>query len=232
MYHLFYISETFNSIQGEGNCAGALSFFVRFQHCNLTCSWCDSKFSWGENENIKPQTAEQVTALIQSSNSPNVILTGGEPALYQLDKLVVEGKKFHVETNGSLIPTEPLDTTLPDGYKIHREAMDKEVIKHFNWVVSPKMQNAGQQLDKKAMQYWTSKDWCIFKFIIQNATDIDEVDAVVNEFAIPKQKVYLGLEGCTRESQLQPELVDKITARGYNFSPRLHVMLWGAKRMK
>ncbi len=228
----FYISESFNSIQGEGNCAGALSFFVRFQYCNLTCSWCDSKFSWGENKNLQAQTPEQVKELIQASSSPNIILTGGEPTLYQLDQLVVEGKKYHIETNGTIIPTESLETNLDDGYKIERAAMDENIIKNFNWVVSPKMSNAKQELNERAMQYWASKNYCVFKFIISNSDDIKEINETVKQFAIPKEKVYLGIEGVTKESQLNANLVDEIIVNGYNFSPRLHVLLWGNKRKK
>lgn len=229
---VYYISETFDSIQGEGNCAGALSFFLRFQHCNLTCSWCDSKFTWNKKESLEAFSTEQVRDLIQASKSPNVILTGGEPCLYQLDELSMQGKKTHVETNGTLIPTEALDLILPDGSHFQREAMNEAIISQFNWVVSPKMANAKQQLNEKAMLYWASKSWCIFKFIIQNETDLQEVEIIVNQFYLDKNKIFIGLEGNTLESQLKPELVDAIMAQGYNYSPRLHVLLWGNKRKK
>ncbi len=228
----YYISESFDSIQGEGNCAGALSFFLRFQYCNLTCSWCDSKFTWGKKEGIQAVSEDEVKAMIQSSASPNVILTGGEPVLYALDKLVVDGKKLHVETNGTIIPTEPLSIQLPDGTHFEREAMDEAVVSQFNWVVSPKMCNAKQKLNDEAMRYWAGKSWCVFKFIVQGEQDIAEVDEVVKFYGIDKTKVYLGLEGNTLESQLQPKLVDAIMTAGYNYSPRLHILLWGNERKK
>ncbi|MDR3706403.1 MAG: 7-carboxy-7-deazaguanine synthase QueE [Paludibacteraceae bacterium] len=228
----YYIAETFESIQGEGNCAGAKSLFLRFQHCNLTCSWCDTKFTWHKNKTLEASTREQVLAIINKSASPNVIFTGGEPTLYPLDALVVEGKRFHVETNGTIIPTEPLNITLADGSRFQREAMNEAVIRQFNWVISPKMNNANQTLDEKVLHYWAEKDWCIFKFIIQNSNDLTEVDKLVNRFNLDKKRVYIGLEGCTLESQLKPDLVDELMERGYNYSPRLHVLLWGAKRKK
>ncbi len=110
--------------------------------------------------------------------------------------------------------------------------MDEEIIKHFNWVVSPKLSNARQKLDEQSLAWWVAKPFCIFKFVVRNTSDLDEVEEVVNRFRINKLKVYIGLEGQTLESQLQPTLVDEIISRGYNFSPRLHVMLWGAKRGK
>lgn len=230
--NLYYISETFDSIQGEGNCAGALSFFLRFQHCNLTCSWCDTKYTWNKKTDLQPQTIEEVKAIIAQSSSPNVIFTGGEPCLYRLDLLAEESKTYHVETNGTLLPTEALDIILPDGTQFQREAMDEAVISKFNWVVSPKMGNAKQQVDEKSLIYWATKSYCIFKFIIQNEEDITEVDSIVKKFNINTNKIYLGLEGNSLESQIKPELVDSIIAKRYNFSPRLHVLLWGKERKK
>ena len=49
---------------------------------------------------------------------------------------------------------------------------------------------------------------------------------------IDNQKVYIGLEGYNLQSQLQPDLVDEIVNQGFNFSPRLHIMLWGIQRGK
>ncbi len=75
MNPLFYLSETFESIQGEGNYAGAYSFFVRFQHCNLKCSWCDSKFAWGENERVTIVSETELKTSIEVSNAPHVIFS-------------------------------------------------------------------------------------------------------------------------------------------------------------
>lgn len=229
---VFYIAETFESIQGEGNCAGANSLFIRFQHCNLTCSWCDTKFTWNRNPKLEAQAANQIKDLISEAQAPNVIFTGGEPTLYALDKLVVPGKRYHVETNGTIIPTDSLKLSLPDRTLFERDAMDESIISEFNWVISPKMSNANQLLNEKTLCYWIEKPWCIFKFIIQNSEDLAEVHQLATKLGIAKHRVYIGLEGCTPASQLKPELVDEIRALGYNFSPRLHVLLWGAKRKK
>jgi hypothetical protein len=99
-------------------------------------------------------------------------------------------------------------------------------------VVSPKLSNAKQVLNEKAMQYWASKNWCIFKFIIQNSQDLAEIENIITKLGIQKERVYVGLEGCTLESQIKPDLADELMAKGFNFSPRLHVILWGAKRKK
>ena len=230
---IYYLSEHFVSIQGEGNCAGLNSLFLRFHFCNLTCTWCDTKYTWFEDSGkFLPYSSEELKALISTHNTRQVILTGGEPTLYRLDKLVVPGKKYHVESNGVFIPTEPLAITIADGTAFIREGMDESVICHFNWVISPKLSNARQQINAHSLSYWAKKDYCIFKFIIRGESDLDEIESALKRFNIAGNKVYVGLEGQNLESQLKPVLVDEIIRRGLNFSPRLHVMLWGASRGK
>jgi len=230
---VFYLSEHFVSLQGEGNCAGLNSLFLRFHFCNLTCTWCDTKYTWvAASGQFQPYTSATLKALISAHHTEQVILTGGEPTLYRLDNLVVPGKKYHVESNGVFIPTAPLAVTIADGTAFRRERMDESVISHFNWVISPKLSNARQQINGQSLSFWAAKDYCIFKFIIRNEADLDEIESILKRFNIAGNKVYVGLEGQSLESQLKPALVDEIVSRGFNFSPRLHVMLWGAGRGK
>ena len=144
----------------------------------------------------------------------------------------MEGKKFHVETNGSIIPTEQLDMVLKDSTLFQREAMQQSIIEQFNWVVSPKLSNSYQEFSDETFQYWVNQSFCIFKFIARDKADLEEIDELRNRFKVSKNRVYIALEGYTLNSQLQPEIVDEIVKMGYNYSPRLHVMLWGTKRGK
>jgi organic radical activating enzyme len=230
--NIYFVSEYFESIQGEGNYAGVNSLFIRFHFCNLTCTWCDTKYTWlGDHRESKQLTEIEIKRIISNSACDHIIFTGGEPALYSLDKLIEPDKKYHVETNGTIIPTEPLETAFKD-VTIARNGMDYNIIKNFNWVVSPKLSNSRQKINEQSLKYWTDKEFCIFKFIVRNNSDLVEVEEVQQKFGIPKNKIYIGLEGQTLESQLKPDLVDEIIKSGFHFSPRLHVMLWGAKRGK
>jgi organic radical activating enzyme len=227
----YYVSEIFESIQGEGNYAGVYALFIRFHFCNLSCNWCDTKYTWLEKSgNFKLYDAEEIKNIIAAAKPHHIIFTGGEPTFYRLDKLVVDNKKFHVETNGTCIPTEKLEIELKDKTHIQREAMAFEIIKNFNWVVSPKLGNSYQTFDQSKFNYWPNNDFSIFKFIVRSDIDIDEVDQFVDTFKINKHKVYIGIEGVSLHSQLQPNLVEEIIKRAYNYSPRLHVMLWGNEK--
>ena len=229
----YNISEYFESIQGEGNFSGVKSLFIRLQYCNLTCSWCDTKYSWNKSSgNFNQYSSNDINEIIRSSKSYHVIFTGGEPTLYRLDLLTNENRKYHVESNGTIIPVMPLRITLPDGSLFSREAMDEKVISGFNWVISPKLSNSRQKINPESIEFWAGKDWGIFKFIARTKSDIDEIDSFINKYSIDKTRVYIGIEGTSRESQLNPDLADEIISGGFNFSPRLHVLLWGDVRGK
>ena len=92
----YFVSEIFRSIQGEGNYAGVNCLFIRFQFCNLTCSWCDTKYTWlRKSGTFKEYSKEELRKVIEDSPCHHIIFTGGEPTLYRLDELAVTGKKFH-----------------------------------------------------------------------------------------------------------------------------------------
>lgn len=104
---MFSVVEKFISINGEGAHAGELAAFIRFQGCNLKCSFCDTK--WANSSLTETQffTAEELTNWVCDKNVDNVTLTGGEPLLqeniYELIALLTEkGKRVEIETNGSV----------------------------------------------------------------------------------------------------------------------------------
>jgi len=229
----YYVSEIFESIQGEGNFSGVYCLFVRFHFCNLSCTWCDTKYTWTEKSgHFSKYSSDELKEIISNSKCFHIIFTGGEPTFYRLDKLFVTNKKFHIETNGTLIPIEKIEIEMKDGTIANRDAMDKNIIDHFNWVVSPKLSNSRQEFNENSMKFWAKQDYNIFKFIIKSIIDIEEIENLLMKFNIERQKVYLGIEGSTLKSQLQPELVESILKAGFNFSPRLHIMLWGKRRRK
>ncbi len=95
------IVEIFHSVQGEGYHSGVPSIFVRFGRCNLKCSWCDTDFEEYENKDLIDIVRE-----IEKFNCKNIIFTGGEPALQDLEpiikKLRPKGYQFSIETNGTI----------------------------------------------------------------------------------------------------------------------------------
>lgn len=103
----FNVIEKFLSINGEGIRSGQLTTFVRFRGCNLACKYCDSKYTWGEVEDVEVMTEQEIVDYCKKNGSINVTLAGGEP-MYQkgivnLVKLLCEnGFSVEIETNGSI----------------------------------------------------------------------------------------------------------------------------------
>ena len=97
------VMEHFLSIQGEGYHTGLASYFIRIGGCDVGCHWCDVKESWNPERHPSMLVDELIELIPEHINT--IILTGGEPTLYNLDyltsKLKKKGKKIHLETSGT-----------------------------------------------------------------------------------------------------------------------------------
>ncbi len=101
------VVETFVSINGEGTRAGELAVFVRFQGCNLCCSYCDTGWANEADCPYEEKTSEEILESVLAAGVKNVTLTGGEPLLQKdikiLIKLLLEaGLRVEIETNGTV----------------------------------------------------------------------------------------------------------------------------------
>jgi len=96
--------EEFFSIQGEGFHAGKAAWFIRLGGCDVGCNWCDTKFAW--DPALHPMIITDL--LIKnavSSGADSVVVTGGEPLMWNLDYLCSGLKENQIstfiETSGS-----------------------------------------------------------------------------------------------------------------------------------
>ncbi len=78
--------EEFYSIQGEGYHAGKAAYFIRIGGCDIACHFCDTKISW--DSTIHPLVSvQEIINRVLATPARSVVVTGGEPALYNLSKL-------------------------------------------------------------------------------------------------------------------------------------------------
>jgi len=90
------IMEEFYSIQGEGFNTGKAAYFIRVGGCDVGCHWCDVKESW--DPNLHPLTSiNQVVENVKKHPAKAIVVTGGEPTIYNLEKITSELKKEGVE---------------------------------------------------------------------------------------------------------------------------------------
>jgi organic radical activating enzyme len=90
--------EDFYTIQGEGYYQGHAAYFVRLGGCDVGCVWCDVKESWDASAHPMV-TVEEIVKRAKNSGSEIVVITGGEPAMYNLTVLTNELKKAGLRTN-------------------------------------------------------------------------------------------------------------------------------------
>jgi 7-cyano-7-deazaguanosine (preQ0) biosynthesis protein QueE len=220
--------EIFASIQGEGASVGTPSTFVRLSTCNLRCSWCDTAYTWDwehydRAEQTMTASLDEVLARVQGFSPRNVVITGGEPLLQRhalvplAESLKAGGYRIEVETNGTIAPGE-LDRLIDQ------------------WNVSPKLANSGNEgltrIRPEVLRDFAARENAYFKLVVQDVGDLAEVEALVGGAGVPASRVLLMPEGRTR-AELESRstwLAETCAARGYRFSPRLHILLWGDKR--
>lgn len=89
--------EEFFSLQGEGYHTGKAAYFIRLGGCDVGCSWCDSRFSW--DPNLHPMVnSDVIIDHVLNSGTDSVVVTGGEPLMWNLDYLCSELKKKNINT--------------------------------------------------------------------------------------------------------------------------------------
>jgi len=88
--------EAFYSLQGEGAQTGKAAYFLRIGGCDVGCYWCDVKESW--NPDLHPATlVDDIIKGVLETTAKSVVLTGGEPLMYNLNYLCHKLKSHNIE---------------------------------------------------------------------------------------------------------------------------------------
>ncbi|TDL99909.1 MAG: 7-carboxy-7-deazaguanine synthase QueE [Flavobacteriaceae bacterium] len=97
------IMEHFYTIQGEGFHSGKASYFIRIGGCDVGCHWCDVKESW--DPKAHPLLPVDSIVDIATAHSKWIVLTGGEPTMWNLhyltQKLKAQNCTVCMETSGA-----------------------------------------------------------------------------------------------------------------------------------
>ena len=106
------LMELYYTIQGEGFHQGRAAVFIRLAGCDVGCIWCDVKESW-TTEGYPVVKIEEIVSRADAHNSEIVVITGGEPLMYDLTNLTQKlnqvGLATHLETSGAYIVTGDWD---------------------------------------------------------------------------------------------------------------------------
>ena len=221
--------EIFCSVQGEGINLGRPAVFLRLALCNLACTWCDTKYTWDweqyqPEEQITDISPEQAEREILGHNCKYLVVTGGEPMIQQsqllplLERLKNKGFGIEVETNGTIMPDPELSNLID------------------HWSVSPKLANSGNPRPWREVPevyaFFADLPSSHFKYVIENENDLAEVQGIAEKYNLAPEKIILMPEAQNRDVLLERSrwLVELCKSRGYRFSTRLQILLWGNRR--
>jgi organic radical activating enzyme len=184
------------------------------------CRWCDTRYSWdpaGGRAVELPALLDEVAAF----PCRRVVITGGEPLESALfgplaAALVERGYEVEVETSGTVEPS----AATPPG---------------IQWNVSIKLSGSGVaeavRIHPAAITAFRARQaW--WKFVVSEPDEVGEVLQLAERFALPRERVLLQPQGLRAEelAARTPWLVEQCKAHGLGFSPRLHILIWGARR--
>ncbi len=94
---LLPLMEEFYTIQGEGYNTGKAAYFIRLAGCDVGCHWCDVKESW--DAELHPLTAADVIIQHAAQHPAKaVVITGGEPLMYNLEYLTLQLQQQQIRT--------------------------------------------------------------------------------------------------------------------------------------
>jgi organic radical activating enzyme len=229
--------EIFASLQGEGPSQGKPCAFVRLSRCNLACQWCDTAYTWRFDGDNRPHRsgvtyerhANQVTlseedtaARIAALAMPRLVITGGEPLLQgaALGRMLtmLPPMAIEVETNGTVDPPPALD--------IHID----------QYTVSPKLAHSGNPAElaliPRMLDRWATDERAVFKFVIAEPGDVDEVLALARRHGILPRRIWLMAEGTDARTLAAREhwLAQLCLEHRLTLSKRLHIELYGDSR--
>ncbi len=218
-----WVCEFFESLQGEGPYTGVPATFLRLLGCNLRCGFCDTTYSLSRNSGSTSaeRSVSSVLAELSAARARHVVITGGEPLLQaEALSLLVEqlppSFRIEIETNGTLAPPVLLAHSKPS----------------FN--VSPKLHNAKLEVlpDLGVLAQFRDTERAFLKLVISSVADLIEADELVATLTWPRDRVMLMPEARSPAelAARSPLVAEAAIARGYRFSTRLHVLLWGGKR--
>ncbi|MGW3165798.1 7-carboxy-7-deazaguanine synthase QueE [Streptomyces sp. NPDC001142] len=215
------------TFQGEGPSCGHPALFIRLSRCNLSCTKCDTKYTWDWDQfdprkESTQRTVADLVAWATSSPVELIVITGGEPLLQQtrlvplVQQLLAAGKRVEFETNGTLAPLPEL---VVGGV-------------HFN--VSTKIASFGMDEAKSvvpaALEAFVASGRAAFKFVASSVADLDRIAELADAHRLAP--VWVMPEGTAADAITATTrvLADAVAARRWHFTTRLHVLAFADAR--
>ena len=239
------INEIYTCLQGEGKLTGVPHILIRVTGCKLRCqfsnSFCDTPYSsWGPEKG--KFTFREIEQFYKDNPSiKHTMITGGGPTAHSklLADLCFLARGFEhyitIETEGS-----EFVETCADLISLSSKLSNSTPVPG-TWM--PYLKREVTESDKKQHEKWRCNYNAMYKLIehhpdyqlkpvISNEKDLREVKELQEILGIPNEKVYLMPEGINKEQveSRRKWLSELCQKEGYNFTDRLHILIYGDKR--
>lgn len=240
-------------IQGEGELMGTKMLLIRLHGCNVKCNSCDSFHTWDEKrlsttiqEYRVVELAKILNDILVKNEIQWLMVTGGEPQLWRKEILeLYEQIRLLQKVNKKFLPPLHLEietTGMMDWSLFHKA----DTYIHFD--LSPKIGSLYNSKMKKDINYkffdtlgtvkndlmfmpqWNVKIVCSKK---NWKNDLQAIKHFQKKYKIENDKIYLMPFGTTEEVVKEESkfLIEKCIKYKFNFSPRLHILIYGDKRL-
>jgi len=232
--------------------AKTVQLFNKYEDLPLVNTGCDSYASWHPKfKHLSPtydtsEVVERMLALTPNNrwlqangNDVHLVITGGEPLLgwqrsygdlFDHDRMK-DLKNITFETNG----TQELTDEFGDVLDVWQFGKDSLGHRELTFSVSAKLSASGERwedaIKPEIVTSYQEFGTTYLKFVVEKPQDFDEVDRAVTAYrdAGFTGVVYImpvgGVVSVYDGNKFN--VADEAMLRGYYYSPRLHVDLWG-----
>jgi organic radical activating enzyme len=215
------------TVHAQGPSAGRRCSLIQLGGCNLSCSWCDSAFTWDTarydlSREVGYWPVAEVAETALACRPGLVVISGGEPLLQQNSAAwamlleALAGNEIGVETNGTQSPTEA-------------------TLNRVSWVtVSPKLAHSGDpawaRINGDVLVQWGSlaQSYDIdFSFVVRDVSDVATIGTLVSIHGLPPSRVWVTPEGTTAITVLHRlrQVAEATLNAGFNLSARVNALV-------
>jgi organic radical activating enzyme len=238
---------------GADDVAQVVHLYNNFTELPLVETGCDSYASWHPAfKHLSPtiETGQLVTDMLaltpnhkwvqENGNDVHLVITGGEPLLgwqRAYEELIsnpgmMDLRNITFETNG----TQKLQPSFRDYmHEWQRAPLGGKKEREITFSVSAKLSASGEKWEEAIcpdiVASYQEIGTTYLKFVVETEEHFAEVDKAVKEFRAGgfTGVVYVMPQGgvVTPYAANRVKVADWALTKGYNYSPRLHVDLWG-----
>lgn len=212
------VVEKFVSINGEGQRAGELALFIRFQGCNLSCTYCDTAWVNEADCPYEEESPQEIVDYACREGVTDITLTGGEPLLQEgidelIDLLSMRGFHVEIETNGavSLLPfCQKRRPSFTMDYKLPGSGCEKAMVTG-NFALL------------------TEKD--TVKFVVSSTEDLQKAEEIVTRYDLVNRcAVYISPVFGSIDPAQMVDFMKQRRLNGWRLQLQLHKFIWDPEK--